>query len=268
MEHGVYHNLGNDAYHSAPGVSKSGLDLIAKCPALYRHQVIDGNLIKLTPAMLFGSAAHTAILEPDKFDNEYIVEPKIDKRTKVGKDKFAQFQADNAGKVILKLDDYNNIMGMRSSILSHPKASAIIRSGDATEISVFHNLGETLVKIRPDLIAGGVIVDLKTTNNAREDNFAKSCYNYRYHVQAAFYQHVYTAETGVVIDDFIFIVVEKTPPYQVAIYAASERMKELGEREFRHDIAIYRDCVESGNWPGYNSDKIEWIDLPSWAYRK
>ena len=35
-------------------------------------------------AMAFGSAVHTALLEPDDFDDEYYVMPKLDRRTKIG----------------------------------------------------------------------------------------------------------------------------------------------------------------------------------------
>jgi hypothetical protein len=52
------------AYHSSAGISKHGLDLIRKAPALYQHK--KANPEEPTPAMRWGTLAHTAILYADK----------------------------------------------------------------------------------------------------------------------------------------------------------------------------------------------------------
>ena len=38
MKPGIYIGLANEQYHAAEGISKSGLDLIARSPYLYRHR--------------------------------------------------------------------------------------------------------------------------------------------------------------------------------------------------------------------------------------
>lgn len=76
MEPGIYPDIPNDEYHKGPGVSKSGLDLIAKSPAHYYHAVnaANDNDREPTVAQAFGTAFHTLLLEPDVFKAEYVVE--------------------------------------------------------------------------------------------------------------------------------------------------------------------------------------------------
>ncbi len=95
--------IGIEEYHAGPGVSKSDLDLIARSPAHYRAQKAAPR--EATPAMIIGSAFHTATLEPEKFDLEFAVAPEgIDRRTKAGKEEWAAFEAASAGKTVLKAE--------------------------------------------------------------------------------------------------------------------------------------------------------------------
>ena len=93
MKPGVYTDIPNDQHHAADGISKSGLDLIARSPYLYRHR----QAVEQTKAMLIGSAVHCAVLEPALFPHRYTVAPVADGRTKAGKDegpRCALFEAD------------------------------------------------------------------------------------------------------------------------------------------------------------------------------
>jgi len=268
MKPGIYKDLPNNDYHAAPGVSKSGLDLVAKCPAMYKRRYIDGIASDPTPAMILGSAVHTATLEPDKFDAEYACAPEINRRTKAGKAEWEQFQADNEGKTVLSATDHATAMAMAEAVKKHPVAGNILANGEA-EASIFHRDERTaeLVKVRPDWMIEDCLVDLKTTQDGSKDAFARACANFRYHVQAAMYNDVVTAQTGRIINNFIFIVVERNEPYNVSVYVADNDMISLGRELYRSDLATYAECKHSGNWPGYNHNKIETITLPGWAYK-
>ena len=54
-----------------------------------------------TEAMLAGSAFHSMILEPDKFDSEYAFEPAMDRRTKAGKEYIEEWKKQMMCKKIL-----------------------------------------------------------------------------------------------------------------------------------------------------------------------
>ncbi len=270
MEPGVYPELSNREYHNAPGISKSGLDLIAKCPSLYKHRYIDGNHPDPTPAMLVGSLVHKLALEPDLFDQEFAVAPEISRRTKAGKIEWEAFVEANKGKKIVSHDDFRKAREMAEAVLIHPVAGGILKDGMA-EISMFHRLGEgageegTLVKVRPDWIVEDVIADIKTTTDASATAFSRSCYNFGYHMQAALYMDVSRIMLRRQINDFLFIAVENKEPYQVAIYRADKDMVEFGRAEYMRHLATYKMCLQLDKWPSYNDESITTISLPRWA---
>jgi exodeoxyribonuclease VIII len=87
MKTGIYAGISNDAYHGGPGVSKSGLDLIARSPLHYWTRYLDPQRTPTepTPSMRLGTAIHTAVLEPGEFAKRHHVAPVVDRRTKDGK---------------------------------------------------------------------------------------------------------------------------------------------------------------------------------------
>lgn len=258
----------NEAYHSGPGISKSGLDLIAKSPFLYRYRPP----VDPTKAMLIGSAFHAATLEPNSFPELFAVAPEVNARTNAGKAELEAFRAANEGKSILPKEDAENVGAMAKAVLAHPMAANILRddTGQA-ETSIFHidEFTGELTKVRPDWMVEDLLVDLKSTEDATPEAFAKSCWNYRYHVQAAFYLDTANAAIGFTrFHSFCFIVCEKKPPYQVAVYVADRKMVEAGRVQYRKDLEKYHQCRLDDSWPGINAGRIQEISLPGWALRQ
>ena len=97
------HDITNDEYHAANGISRSRLMLLDKSPYHYWYEVLSGEaeVRESTPAMLIGSLFHTLLLEPEKFDREYALMPKIDRRTKQGKEDYEAFVQEAQNKIIL-----------------------------------------------------------------------------------------------------------------------------------------------------------------------
>ena len=256
---GIYDAYTNAEYHAADGISKSDLDLIHRSPAHYkaaRHED--------TPALRFGTAFHCAVLENDRFNATYTV-IEGDRRTKAVKDSIKDAEA--AGKIILTADDFNAIMSMAQAVFKNPICAALLR-GSLKENSVFSELDGVRVKCRPDgwSIEKGVLFDLKSTEDASPEGFARTVAKYRYHVQDAFYRHVVASATNCDADDlsFIFVAVEKKPPFAVALYQLDEMATLQGWVEARDDMRRYKDAQTSGKWCGY-SPKIESLSLPRWA---
>ena len=256
---GVYDVYTNAEYHAADGISKSDLDLIHKSPAHYkaaRHED--------TPALRFGTAFHCAVLEHDRFNETYTV-IEGDRRTKFVKDSIKDAEA--AGKIILTADDFNALMGMAQTVFKNPICAALLRDS-LKEHSVFSELDGVRVKCRPDgwNVEKGVLFDLKSTEDASPEGFARTVAKYRYHVQDAFYRYVVASATNCDADDlsFIFVAVEKKPPFAVALYTLDELAKLQGWVSAREDLRTFREASERDNWPGY-SPKIETLALPRWA---
>ena len=70
-------------------------------------------------------------------------------------------------------------------------------------------------------------------------------------------------------ENFIFITVEKEPPYTVCVYTADELMIKLGNIIADENFRTLCECMKSDNWYGYeNTPIIHSLSLPDWVARK
>jgi hypothetical protein len=217
--------------------------------------------------MRLGTALHTHVLELDQWDQQIAVAPQCDRRTKAGKEAFAAFEADAAGKTVITAEDAEVVMQMGRSIMRHPGAAMLLGlAGKAETTHMWTDATYGLeCKCRPDYLTndGTIVVDLKTTRDASPRGFRHSITSFRYHVQAGWYLHGIEQFTGKRPDQFIFVCVETTAPYAVAVYAADAEMIERGYQQAMEDLGKLAVCKAADNWPSY-SDQIEPISLPDW----
>jgi len=258
-----------DHYHAHPAVGHSGLVRIMRSPAHFREFVMNPPVP--TPAMEFGTAVHTAILEPDNFARNYVVAPKFDRRTKEGKEAAQAWECNNAGKTALPAEQMAAIEQMVASAKQHAGAARLLSSGMA-EMSGFWIDSESGIecKCRPDFLSmdGETItgiIDVKTCSDAGADSFARAIAAFGYDVQAAFYTDGIKELIGRTLP-FYFIAIEKEPPYAAAVYLASEEMIDVGRKKYRAALQLLRWCRDNDQWPGYQPNgEIEEINLPRWA---
>ena len=261
----------NADYHRHWAVSKSGLDQIAKSPLHYWARFLDPDRVwpEPTPAMRLGTALHTHVLELSKWDNQIAVAPAINRMTKAGKEEWAAFVNEAAAKrkTVITADDAAQVMAMGRAIMRHPAAAMLLGlPGKAETTHMWTDASTGLeCKCRPDWLTddGTIVVDLKTTKAASIQGFKRSIADYRYHVQAGWYLHGIEQATGKRPDQFIFICVETTAPYAVAVYAADAEMIERGHDQAMRDLTKLAVCKAADHWPSY-SDQIETISLPGW----
>lgn len=275
--------ISNDDYHKdITRVSKSGLDLINRSPAHYFQRYLDPlRKIEDEPEkewQIVGSATGTAILEPDEFKRYYAWLDDLEICKEIGgprpttTNKYKEWIAEETkklqGKKIISLEDYNRSLAMRDAVHKHPAAKALLKSGQAERTFYFIDpLTGAACRIRPDFLSGtGFTVDVKTTEDARPEAFARSCYKFRYHVQDSYYTDG-LKHNGIDRKGFIFIVVEKKPPHNVAVYTLSDPSKVLGRTEYQSNLFTYKECQDKGIWPGYG-DLVLPLDLPQWAFNK
>lgn len=256
-------NMSPSDYFNAEGVSKSDLDLIARSPLHYLTEKQAPSVP--TPSMVFGTALHCFVLSPDAFWQTYCLPPSVDKRTKDGKAQYEEWLAANSEKIVLTEEQVNTITQMSAAILAHPIAQKLAVGGHK-EVSAFgHIVDDVLSKARFDIIKPdmGLIVDIKTTLDARPDAFSRACVSYRYHVQAAYYidiaRKLYERDF-----EFLFIAIEKMPPYELMVYHANGEMVEQGRREYMRNLQTYIECVKTNIWAGYPQEIMS-ITLPVWT---
>jgi exodeoxyribonuclease VIII len=259
-------SLPEKQYREAEGISKSALDYIAppRTPAHFKAY-IDGLLrIETTPAMRLGQMIHRAILEPETVSGAWVVKPEGMKfTTKEGK----EWQAAQTLPIITS-SEADIIAGMRESVWSHPAVKRVLANAK-TECSLFAS-GEdgVLRKARIDALpeSGNVIVDIKSCQSADADMMAKSVASYRYDVQAAYYLDLCQL-LGIDKTEFLFVCVEKTPPYAVAVYALDQQAIEWGRKQYQRDLAAVKHCMAEDHWPSFTQD-ITTLGLPAWAAKQ
>lgn len=262
MQPGIYADLDNDAYHSGPGVSKSGLWTIYKqTPAHYRYAEREEKA-----HFDFGTACHFAILEPEKFEEAVMRGPK-DRRGNNWKD--AQAEAANSHRLLLTEGDYDAALVIRDTVHADAWLNALIVSPHSEVEHSGYWIDETtgsLCRCRPDLYRAdlGVMVDVKSTVDAHPDAFARSVVNYGYHAQEAFYSDGYRA-LGRPVEGFVFLAWEKKAPYVTARYELPPSIVEDGRAIMRKALDRYAECERTDEWPGYSGEITE-LAFKRWSY--
>lgn len=280
----------DEEYHSAPGISKSHLDLVAKCPMKYWQKYIKGDALEVgedgevtdedeaesakeTEAMMQGKAIHTAILEPDLFTSDYVILPSFDLRTKAGRAAKAEFMAtEGLGKKVLSGKQRDIALAVGRAVRRHPVASKMFTDEGAAEQTYFATDRETgaLIKCRIDWFnpGPGFAVDVKSCLDASKDEFRRSIEKYRYYVQQPWYFDVLSQLYGEPPPHWVFLAVEKKPPYSVGIYFLEQEDIALGRREMRYDLRTILECKRTGVWPDYAAAEVSPISMSSFARSK
>lgn len=259
-------------YHAAPGASASRLRKFEVSPAHMKWAM--DHPAPPTPAMVIGSAVHTAVLEPDLLDQEWGRIPDGDGRSKAVKDAKAKLTELYGADRILKPEAFDTVIGMRDAVLGNELACQLLDNAE-TEASYYWTDAKSGVdcKARLDLIVGNpmlprwerCVVDLKTTTDASPKEFQRSAYNMGYHLQMAHYLAASERER------FVFIVVEREPPHCVAIYELDNDALALGEKDRAYLLHRWAMCEENeavgfaNPWPGFPVD-VQELSLPRWAY--
>lgn len=270
---GLVLGLSNADYHSMTSVSSSTLKTILRSPAHYKAAYLSGAPRKEpTASMVLGSLTHTLFLEPEQFNSEYIIAPAWDARTKEGKAVRDAFLAAAEGKTVITQEQHDTARMMAKAMRGHAISEAMIY-GHA-EASIFWTDDQTglACRIRPDYHIppcdtwpSGLIIDVKTTDDARPEAFARTCVNFGYDLSAAVYcdgfqQHYSTDEPPL----FLLLVVEPDAPNAVACYECSPEMLDKGSEKYRKAMQLLADSTASGEWPAYD-EGIQLLNLPKWA---
>lgn len=268
IESGLY-RISNEEYHSGPGISKSGLSRILRSPAHFKTPQ------KETQALFDGQAFHVGCLEPKRFKEEYIVlpddcRPRSGKGMKERKEEFMSYIA-STGKTIIVQETIDMINGMRESLEKSSHAMELLSEGEA-ELSGYvydPENPEILLKARFDWLnkKNEIMVDLKSTTNARPEAIIKDAYKYHWDMQAFLYLYVITHITQKTHEDFYFIAIEKEAPFALNIFKPSSEFINHGGKRIYQAIGIYKQCIKSKEWPSYSPD-IKSLELPRWVEKE
>ena len=265
---GIHAGIPAEIYHRKElgVVNKGALDQLARTPAHYRAWLADTDPHD-TPALIFGRALHELVLEPELFAHEYAQQPDFgDLRTKLGRERRDAWHAEHAGVSLVSADDWQRLQAMRDAVMAHPIAGKLFVGGVAESTAIWTDPDTGLLcKSRMDyhIASRGLVIDLKSTEDASESGFARSVATYRYHVQHAHYASAFQS-LGHELRAFLFVAVEKTAPYAVNVHCIDADAEARGMELRDRDMAKLNQCLQTDTWPGYEPT-IHTLSLPRWA---
>ena len=256
--------------HLEAGLSYSAAKKIIHAPSVYKHEYIDENWSPDTDARRLGRAVHSLALEHEKFDQQYIVMPKVDGRTKAGKALKAEYEAKaiDLGLTMIKEDTHETAKACAESLRNHPTFAALL-DNDPT-IEQFYKWRDKrddgiLWQAKPDIVAGRIAADIKTCGDARAEAFIRDVEKMYYDVQAALYTDVLEGN-GKKIDYFLFACVETAPPYLCAMHVLDDESIAAARDCYRQAGWTFQQCIATGKWPGLER-KVDLIGLRPWVLK-
>ncbi len=217
----------NAEYHAdMTHVSHSMIEVDIKSPSdYYRYFVACTHTRERTKAMLFGTLVHCLVLEPDRFDAEFVMCDVSTRNTKAYKAfaaevvKADEHYGDPLRNVILA-HELGEARRCAEAIHEHPIAGKMLEDCTHYEESLRWTDPDTgmLCKCRIDAF-GSIALDIKTASDPAPSQWDWDARKFGYHRQAAFYLAGLQAN-GHVHDKFRFIVVRSSFPYEVAVRRA------------------------------------------------
>ena len=264
----VHRNIPDADYRAIKALSKSSLTEFLRSPAHYLASTEKPK--ETTEAMMFGTAYHSYILTPGRFDEAVVMKPDWDARTKEGKAIKAEFEASLGRKVYINEKQLEAIKAMKAALMAHPVASKILAGLTDTEMAIecdFHGNRPKPDTLRiKGLLDGwdhktGTIIDLKTCKDASPEGFKWAVKDFRYDLQEVQYRALINAafkpEGHPGVNRFVWIAQEKEPPYAVAVYVLSHRTLMTAYDEWHVSLRNFHSCQLSNVWPGYSTDVVE-----------
>lgn len=268
-ESGIVYDLPPEQYHQRVlgEVSNSGLKQALRSAAHYKAWV-ECTDEKDTPAFAFGRAFHAALLEPDRFAQEWTVQPDFgDLRTKAARAERDAWREKNPNVTCITADDMTQIHAMIAAVLAHPWARRAVRDGHSEVTLRWQDDATGLpCKARADYYVDGkapFVLDVKTCLNASPEEFARDIARYGYHIQHAHYADGFRV-LGKPLTNYLLLAVEKEAPYAVALYYIDAEAEQRGYDLRARGMERIADCLKSGQWPAYTND-ITRLALPRWA---
>ncbi len=281
----------DEVYHSLPFCSKHALDVIDEWSPMhlrYRRE----NPEPPTPAMKFGSAFHTFMLEQDEYEKRHPIMSQCvarkadgggcqnDGKVRVGSEWLCGVHARGKGgdevAGAITQAQHEQIQAMANAIRNHRAASSVLDAEGDNEAAIIWKrevLGDgwsydLICKLKADILRPSweMVADIKTCECASQTEFERSVADFNYHRQAAFYQDGCRA-IGIDIKHFVFICVEKSAPYGVAVYRLLDDAIGLGREENERLLTKYAACERMNNWFSYENEFKD-VSLPVWAFRR
>jgi exodeoxyribonuclease VIII len=255
-------------YHEHPALSASKLKtLVLGTPRDYwaRYLDPDRQAFKPSDAMRQGSLVDAMLTQTAEMPLLYVVAPDCDRRTKAGKEIWAEAQdrAVETGGEVISREWYEN--GQRiADMLSRDGITKESLDGSGQNPH-FWNDAEfgTSCRYMPDceIPSNGLLVDLKKSRSPEPRAFQRQAYALGYDIQMAHYSEGYRDRYGEYPERCVLLAYQWDWPHNYSVNVLTADMLEEGRRRREEGMAVLRECYERDTWPSWG---VVDMDAPRW----
>jgi exodeoxyribonuclease VIII len=224
-----------------------------------------------TDALVWGSLVDCLLLTPGQFEKRFVIRPTTyesssgETKPWNGNSKVCQaWIAEHAGMTVIKSELRARAELAVRALKADLRVSRMLDSAQtqvmalgtyrdpSTGIKVPVKALLDIVPDRHDEEYGKCLADLKTCRTASPRVWARQCFTFGYHIQAAWYLDLYVAAKPEDRTDWMHILSENVPPFTVGRRLLSSEMVELGRRSYQQGLRDYCRALATGVWPGWD----------------
>lgn len=277
VQTGFVSRLPAETYHALPGVSISRLKELQRSAKHYQYRLANP---KQSNAMRLGTAAHCAVLEPERFGREFSAWSRRAENGNLCPRKgqyWDAFLAENDGRTIITEDEWQLAHAASAAVRAEPLAMRYLEAGEPEVSMQWRAAVDSMVdgsrtlnfRARADWLTRvdgeHFIVGLKSARDCRPFIFGSAAAKLGYAMQWAFYLDGYHAITGVT-PKLREIVVESSAPHDVVVYSIPDDVIEQGRADYQALLVKLVQCENRNEWLGVAEGMEQIMTLPTWAY--
>lgn len=264
-----FHNIENEEYHKAEGLSSSQLKALAqsahafymkkKYPDLFEQGESGGQRL--------GTLEHMAILEPHRFDSIVRCVDGSRNATKVKEE--IELHEKN-GFYVCKTKEKRRAEVMKyESLRTSKRLSEFVNLPNAQkEISIIAEWDGLQVKCRPDLFwTNGkqlIVMDVKTFTDLSDEALMRQIFKMKYHWQSWWYLKVIELATGIKSNKFGHAFID-AKYFQARVIFLDDAALEKAEQEIGVLWERYKKGMTTGEWDAI-PDEITDLSLPHYGF--
>jgi hypothetical protein len=272
VEREAYHKSEHPRGHPEFAMSRGELVEFNKCP----NRWLLGYESEETKATEWGTIIDCLVLTPERFENEFSVTPLEYPATPKKKGEVPEMKPWNRNATycrewedaqtgtVVKGDVLTQAQNAVKFLMADKQIAELIQCSEKQVMVVGEYRDEDtgivvplkgLIDLLPDREGrfGSALADLKTCYTANPFSWTKAVDQHGYDIQAALYLDLHNATEGTSDRlEFLHVLQESYPPWQVGRRILSEEFVQLGRMKYLSALKRYCQCLKANSWPGFD----------------
>ena len=227
-------------------ISIDELKSFLKSPRNYFFETIVNK--KQIEVFSLGLCVYELLFNETIFNEKYIVSPKFDRRTKLGKDAYANFtEFESVGKIILSEEENLLIREISTNVLINPELYNQIADSNYNKICYVEDKKTGLkIKLKVDIfLEKKYFFDFQSCKESSPTKFKTEIEYHNHNLTAAFILDFLNMK------DYIFVSCENKAPYQVCLYSLSKQFLISGREQYRMALDLLKWSYDNSFWCNY-----------------